>query len=368
VPEAQKQAFLRRLEALGEVVRRAAHLNPPLGFQARARADGIATESCNPPCSAEPMQGQLTVLLYPFVDVEGEPQWGGDVFVSAQFVVNDLERALDTRQPFGELTDATGQRILVAPLLTGHVAGFPVYNNDRLVLARRDRDLWAPVSRGTFLRSAIHQAELRLAEYQGKPTLHQEWEQRKAQLERRLIEVDRVKPELSQQLREELKRLEEEVQRTVDPIAGEVRYREQQVLQLRARYDGMSEEQRRMPAYYHPERGEDDMGLAAPDTPGARPLVSLNSGYFDPAQPPSAFQIVVALFEWGEGAQSFGEVSRSNREENPALHALLQIMRSTDWRHAATVLLPGWAPVKPARPAKTAPKPKSTTRGAAKRR
>jgi hypothetical protein len=99
------------------------------------------------------------------------------------------------------------------------------------------------------------------------------------------------------------------------------------------RIASLSEVERALPAWLKREpqpRGA--IGdILPPDTPGARPLVTLSQAFFDKSLPPAAMQLVTVPVEpWASRAKSGGK--------QPQDAVPLAIVEQTDWSAVAKML------------------------------
>jgi hypothetical protein len=108
----------------------------------------------------------------------------------------------------------------------------------------------------------------------------------------------------------------------------------ERLTQLEARLAAMSPEQRRQPAWYrrHPEgvRRLDYGDIVAAGTPGARPLVVPNPGFFNPALPKTAMQLVVT--------QPDDNRPTTKDAPEPLRRVFLAVIDQMDWQAVAAML------------------------------
>jgi hypothetical protein len=83
------------------------------------------------------------------------PLWSGET-ESISFRFNQLPHAVDRPVILQEdLPNQHRQEIYLRPRITGHYKGYPLFEEQVLVLARPGRDLWAPVPIDRALRLAV---------------------------------------------------------------------------------------------------------------------------------------------------------------------------------------------------------------------
>jgi hypothetical protein len=168
VPATQARAFGERLGTLAGVLRGAAVFNPPLGIQPRFAARWWVPRECSAglaSCRNRPVQAQVGVILYYFVaDRNGQPSWGGEANTSAGIWINDPLATFVSAgsydvigAPYLPLPD--GRHIAFMPRKTGELGGFPLYDDDLLIVTRGTRPWWVPVTRQQYLEAMIRHTQ-----------------------------------------------------------------------------------------------------------------------------------------------------------------------------------------------------------------
>jgi hypothetical protein len=162
---AEAKAFHQQLQRLGDLLKAQPVFNPPHGVQIRARA--LADDpiwGVKPPYSGIPVVSIAFWSFQQFEDVNGKPTPWTETPTEMIVITNNLDGILggDLRVNDG-LKDSRGNWILLQLPKVGELHGFPVYRNfkrgDTLVLTRRRKPYWLPVSQEEYLKAAIRQTE-----------------------------------------------------------------------------------------------------------------------------------------------------------------------------------------------------------------
>jgi len=259
-----------------------------------------------------------------------------------------------------------GRQIRYMPRATAaRVGGFPVYENhlgDHLVLTKRDRAPWTPVTGEQFVLALIRERERLVApraeEKKWTPPrcgdAYDRWmsggeERRKttesayqilkktdpAAAERYHAEMEKVEADTPAQLKEAQARCEAEqkqaAQRTPEAAAPD------RVLEsLRAELARMTPAERVAPAWYDKlAEGPDASGLVAPHAPRAVELVTTNPDFLDRSRPRTDLQVISVDIEYGPPVGA--DHANLSQEDLPNWR-LYEFLTTTDWQRVAALL------------------------------
>lgn len=165
--------------------------------------------------------------------------------------VNTPVAALFRPRPF-ENTEATPEnRWYFAPKKIGDVAGFPLYENGRVVITKTQRPLWIAVTREEFVRNEVQKARQYL---------------------------DHTRSSASQN-KSNAAYLQSFIQRS-----------EQNLQKLEQKLSTLSD--RSAPAYCCTHKGGQLSELAEPNEQAIQPVVRLNKDFFDSALSPGTAQVI----------------------------------------------------------------------------
>ena len=263
IPNAkERQEYVASLTKIYEVFSRVKTLNPPVGFEItryRSVRKGI------------PFLGAFRMMYFGYyrsgpdqpVQVHRETAARMDVYV------NNIRVLEESDYPVGG--DDQGY-FVYAPPQAGTLYGYPVYHRapglepfTRIVLTNIKRPLFVPVSRERYLRSLIQKEE--------------------AEINRLTLEYNQAKKNNENLARYEvmLKIKMEQKKAYEDELAA------------------MSEAERCSQAWHPHYRqlykgGPLSSGLAEPGYKDARPLVTVNTEFFDRSLPPAAIQLIVVEY------------------------------------------------------------------------
>ena len=245
-------------------------LNDPRGFRVIVHAqahpenlDDSATEG-----RAKHVIGFVQLNLASFEKTEnGIAPVETDSAASIQIAVNDLAPVFGTAS-MGTGPEQAGDFRLGMPQPDGTIHGFPVY--DRwVVIQKSDTPLFAPVTRGDYLKYELKKAEDRLAAMRKRSA---------------------NAPQSSAVPAEETLNAEQPVQEALDAQATIVE-------QLKQQSAGMSPDEAGLPATLS-DTGEDGpVQFSSPDDAGATPVVTFNPALFDSSASRSAPRILAIRFD-----------------------------------------------------------------------
>ncbi len=269
-----------------------------------------------PGSSAGPYDGSVAFFIWPPETVErtakGEPRvmdkwrWnypgdvGGSLWINVNHIgdLRDLVAGEDKQGKFYEL-----------PEPSRHVAGFPIIGGFLLVTPPGKPPLFTPVTQERAWRWVVDNLKRQSAADEGilaSALRHYEEFVSPTGQARRAKEIEAAaasqkKPENQALERRHAQavdaRREQDLKAAAIPRPGspEASTRER-LAQLEARLAALTPEQRRRPAWYkrHPEgvRRLDYGDIVEAGTPGARPLVVPNPGYFNLSLPKTTMQLV----------------------------------------------------------------------------
>jgi hypothetical protein len=346
---AHTQAFTQKVKRLAEQIHQTPLFSPPRGFQARARArflEGGAYACDDKHCPSKALQAEIGLLFYYFFDTGGKPSWGGEANTDATISINCLERTAGLDYQFGRLSLPDGRYILFAPVKTGELGGFPLYH-EHLIITRGKRPYWIPVTREQYLQALIRATEVEIAKSQkqiadaGDPyeKFLKEKGQRALDYERIYQDARKLYPDRAEALRTQLLLAEaaaEKGSRQASEMLAKFRQTEDpmqpRLTNLQAELAAMSPGKRASQAWF--QRNADALimsDLVPAGQENATPLIAYNPDFFDPALPPTAWQIMTVKFAWAnhEHSAMVGHVGFAR------LH---QFAYDTDWSRMAPFL------------------------------
>ncbi len=367
VAPAQSAAFDKRLGTLLGVLHRAPVFQPPLGFQPRARARWFEPEPCRARpafCRTQLVQAQAVVTLYYFVaDEHGQPSWGGEANTAAEIWVNSPEASFVSAgtydvmgAPWLLLPD--GRHVEFMPRKTQDLAGFPLYDDQLLVLTRSSRPYWIPVTRAEYLQALVRHTEGELARDEarlGTPTdPYQQFlskrEERRSAREKTYQAIKASSPARAEEFLRTSLKMEADIEAGLKARApstamiGDPRQLERDLIaSLRATLADMPPAERQAQAWIRfraPQEGEYYRPLVPAGTAEASPLVAFNPAFFDRSLPRTDWQLLTV------------RLLSDGRYRSPSFIGgirLRQLVESADWPAVAALLAsPRAAP--PARP------------------
>ncbi len=323
IPAPQALEVGRRMGKLLDVLHGAAVFQPPLGFQPRARARSWLATECSRgsvSCRQRAVQVQAGVTLYYFVaDAQGQPTFGGEANTSAGIWVNQPEATFVSAgeydvlgAPYLLLPD--GRHVNFQPTKTQDLSGFPLYDDQLLVITRGTRPVWVPVTRAQYLEAliAFEQRELaRDEERLGKVSdpyqkFVDEREARRVAREKTYQALKASSPARAEEfLRTSLDmdaKMDAGLKAAAPSVAmrGDPRTLARDIIQgLRGRLAQMPAAERGQQAWLarrSPQEGEYFRPLVPPGTADARPLVAFNPDFFDRTLPRTAWQLLTVHF------------------------------------------------------------------------
>jgi hypothetical protein len=341
----QNRTFTAKVNSIASIVRETSVFNPPLGFQARARADYFTVDCLYHPCAGQPARAALSVILYYFVEANGKVAWGGEANTSFEMRLNDPPHFFGRRYSlwYEGLRLSDGREICFEPHETGRVAGAPVYDGNLIVIATRGRPAWVPVTRGDYLTAliALRQEDLRKAEagvakLQARDAYDQWLADRPKRLEAAEAMYQQLKktdPAKAEQMRVKMEQMEAEIGARLKASRLAPAGPDKALEYLRTATTALQRERARMtpaerdsPAWL---RRSSDLGsgLAPARDPAARPLVAVNPGVLDRARPATDIQLVTVLFAFGGFSESHIGYRR-----------LLEAQKGIDWKRIAALV------------------------------
>lgn len=345
---ADTQAFTRKVERLAELIHQTPLFSPPRGFQARANARFFEDAyACNDKrCPSKALQAEMNVIFYYFVNSGGKPIWGGEANTDATISINCLERTAGINYHCGGLSLPDGRYILFAPVKTGELGGFPLYH-EHLIITRSKRPYWIPVTREQYLQALILATQVGIAKSQkqiadaGDPyeKFLKEKGQREQNYEQIYQDARKLYPDRAEALRTQLLLAEaaaEKGSRQASEMLAKIRQTDDpmqlHLANLQAELAAMSPDERASQAWFH-RNADAQIGsdLVPAGQEEAKPLIAYNPEFFDPALPPTAWQIMTVRFSW-----ALHEHSATIRHVGFA--RLHQFAYDTDWSRTAPFL------------------------------
>jgi hypothetical protein len=345
---ADTQAFTRKIERLADLIHQTPLFSPPRGFQARANARFFEDAyACNDKrCPSKALQAEMGLLFYYFFDVDGKPSWGGEANTDATISINCLERTAGLDYQFGTLSLPDGRYILFAPVKTGELGGFPLYHQ-HLIITRSKRPYWIPVTREQYLQAIIRATKAEIAKSQkeiadaGDPyeKFLKEKGQRAKNYEQIYQDARKLYPDRAEALRTQLRLTEaaaEKGARQSSEMLAQIRQTEDpmqpRLANLQAELAAMSPDERASQAWFH-RNADAQIGsdLVPAGQEEARPLIAYNPEFFDPALPPTAWQIMTVRFSWALHEHSATMM-------HVGFARLHQFAYDTDWSRTAPFL------------------------------
>lgn len=342
VSSANQKKLKGSLQELTRLITSTPVMNPPKGFEARFwgamsardRYDICTGRSCPP---SRPT-AFLSLMIGRYVDKGGKAKAAFNTPATMDASINNLG------QVFSHLTvlhkDAEGY-LLPEPAAAGERAGIKTYLNKGravMVVADNSRPLWLPVSRERYLKAemAAIARELGLpteppAEKQpkktGKGKNPSKTEAAKTQRGGKYLLIDEgriwVDPADEKAWVEKSRSLTSRIKDEEDAL-------KEQLQNLQTELDGLTPEQRSMPARVNvPVTAEGVPVLLPPDSSAGVAVVTPNFSYFNPKLPLDALQLVVVQWKFdGNTAYDPDESDITGSRHN---RALLDIYKTVDW-------------------------------------
>ena len=298
---ASRDAALSTLRQIDDLLHAAPVMNPPRGFDASSLGRALTgTDVCpRENCSASPVASQVWLLLSYFVaDESGRPVTGPELNVSLNVYANSPGASVSHRHQldFEGASDINGRTMYFEPKQTRTIGGFPMFDDDVVVIARNHRPLWLPVSRDNFLRAALRDTRKAIADT-GMPS-----------------------SDLAQGLRARL-----------DALQAESNALSPSELASQA-WLGDS-------ASAGTTEAAINSGLAPAGAPDARPLVIVNPEFLDRSLPRSAVQILAVRLNWGTYLdQQTRAIDTVSAGDHVSVLRLRQLIGQLDWKKLASLV------------------------------
>ncbi|MDD2539783.1 MAG: hypothetical protein PHH28_01915 [Desulfuromonadaceae bacterium] len=312
----QTRSFNDRLNAIERIVGEAGVFNPPLGFQARARSEIFEAGCAESSCKGKPVRGRLTVILYYFVEHDGEAAWGGEANTSFELRTNDRLHVFGRRYSlsYEGLRLPDGREIFFSPQETARVAGFPVYDGNLLIFTSKAREVWIPLTREQYLKALIslRQQELSKAEEDSAKLKssdpYRDWLSKRPQRlkdnERAYQRLKKIDPVRAEKLRATLQQTEDEMGTRLKnsvPVSASseigFEFFKERIETLKNELAAMTPTERKTQARIINDHNLGS-GLVAAQSSEGRLLVTLNPDYFDSSRPATDIQLVSVLFDF----------------------------------------------------------------------
>ena len=322
----------------------------------------------NQPCVHHPPAFSMHISFWYYLLMENG-QVGLQKFVEneAWVHVNNLTETLGDMPWAERIRLPDGRQIRYMPHETkARVGGFTVYEHHsgdmKLVLTKRNRAPWVPVTREQLVLALIRERErlnAPLAEAMKTTTppctaAYNEWishqgERSKtteetyqavkktdpAGAERYRTDMEKLVADMTAQLKASQARCETQRKQAAQQAPEQVTP-DRTVKPLRAELARMTPAERASPAWYDKEsEGPDASGLVAPDAPRAEELVTTNPDFFDRSLPLSDMQ-VISVYIWYHPA--VGPDHANLRQEDLINWRLYEFLTTTDWQHIVTLL------------------------------
>lgn len=366
----EKSRFGTKITALISAIQESKTFNPPMGIEPHMFANYESPDEpdlCeNQPCVRHPPAFSLDIYLWYYLHLE-DGQLGLQKFVENEVWVhvNNLTETLGD-MPWAErirLPDGRQIRYMLHEA-TARVGEFPVFEHHsgdmKLVLTKRNRAPWVPVTREQLVLALIRERErlnapLAEAKKSTPPPCgngYNEWmshrdERRKAAekayqvlkksdsagAERYRAEMEKLEADTPAQLKEAQSRCEAQqaAQQPPEQVAPD-----RIVAPLRAELARMRPAERASPAWYDKEsEGPDASGLVAPDAPRAEELVTTNPDFFDRSLPLSDLQVITVDVRYHPAV---GPDHANLRQEDLINWRLYEFLTTTDWQRFVALL------------------------------
>jgi hypothetical protein len=274
--------------------------------------------------------------------------------------VNNLTRTLGDLPWAAPRRLPDGRQIRYLPRETAaRVGGFPVYANhlgDHLVLTKRDRAPWMPVTREQFVLVLIREREGSMAhqaeEDKKLPACdkaYKDWisgaEDRRQANERAYQTLKQSNPVDAERFRADTEKQETEMPAGLKKNQAlceadrkwHAEHAADRVLETyRAELARMTPAELASPAWYDSlAEGPDASGLVAPDAPRAVELVTTNPDFFDRSRPRTDFQVISVDTEYGP---TVGADHANLRQEDLLDWLMYEFLTTTDWQRVAELL------------------------------
>jgi hypothetical protein len=369
---AEKSRFDAKISGLISAIQQSKIFSPPMGIEPHAYANYEGFDEpdlCEKQsCVHHPPAFSVNIQLWYYLLLENG-QLGLQKFVEneAWIHVNNLTETLGD-MPWAErirLPDGRQIRYMLHQT-TARVGGFPVYEHHsgdmKLILTKRNRAPWVPVTREQLVLALIRERErlnapLAEAMKSAPPSCaaaYNEWisrrDERRKTIEETYQAVKKNDPAGAERYRTEMEKLE--VDMPAQLKAGQARCEAQRkqaaqqapeqvapdriVKPLRAELARMTPAERASPAWYDKQsEGPDASGLVAPGAPHAEELVTTNPDFFDRSLPLSDMQVISVDIYYHPAVGA----DRANlRQKDFVNWRLYEFLTTTDWQHIAALL------------------------------
>ena len=383
----EKSRFEAKIGALISTIQQSKVFNPPMGIEpqvvARYYADAFPAddpELCeNQPCVRHPPGFYFYIFPWFYVLTEPKDKFGHldyhaplvvglvrEVPQEVWVAVNNLTQTLGDMPWAAPRRLPDGRQIRYMPRETAtRVGGFPVYENhlgDHLVLTKRDRAPWMPVTREQFVSALIRERERLIApraeEKKRMPPpcgdAYKEWmsggEERRQTTESAYQTLKKTDPAAAEQFRARMEKLEADMLAQLKEGQARCEAEQKQAAQrppeqvapdrvlesLRAELAGMTPAERVASASYDKlAEGPDASGLVAPYAPRAVELVTTNPDFLDRSRPRTDLQVISVDIEYGPPVGA--DHANLSQEDLPNWR-LYEFLTTTDWQHVAALL------------------------------
>jgi hypothetical protein len=308
---AERNRLEAKITALNTLIQGSRVFNPPLGFTVEA----FPSYSVDTDHPERPFRSELMMRTYPCLVLgNGDTARGPEAMAGAEIYVNSI-RELDYHpwppDPANKLPD--GRMIRFMPSATSlRLSGFTVYlqraGGAILILTKRDRPLWVPVTREELIQADLRSSEAQLlhsaAVYAEHPTAA------------------------------ELKRFED-YKRTDKHLAT-----------LHSELEAMTPAERASQAWWSSKwKNVNYMssGLVPADAPESQPLWAENRDFFDRSRPRTDFQIITVFVDGGGGDGQGGYLPPKKVDQPEPITALhlwrmYEFLTTTNWQRIAALL------------------------------
>ncbi len=384
----EKSRFEAKIGALISTIQQCKVFNPPMGIEPQVIAQYYAKpfpaddpDLCeNQPCVRHPPGFYFYILVWYDLLTEPKDRFGhldyraplvvGLVNETAQEVwvaVNNLTRTLGDLPWAAPRRLPDGRQIRYMPRETAaRVGGVPVYENHlggHLVLTKRDRAPWMPVTREQFVLALIRERERLMAhqadEMKPRPAPpcdkdYKDWmsggEERRQTTESAYQTLKKTDPAAAEEFRARMEKLEadnpgwlkqgiancEELRKKIAQRAAEPVAPDRILESLRGELARMAPAERASPAWYDSlAEGPDASGLVAPHAPRAVELVTTNPDFFDRSRPRTDFQVISVDIEYGPTVGA--DHANLSQDELPDWR-MYEFLTTTDWQRVAAQL------------------------------
>jgi hypothetical protein len=369
---AEKSRFDVKISGLISAIQQSKIFSPPMGIEPHVYANYEGFDEpdlcANQPCVHHPPAFALNIQLWYYMLLENG-QVGLQKFTSyeAWVHVNNLTETLGD-MPWAERIRLPDGRQIRYRLheTTARVAGFTVYEHRsgdmKLVLTKRNRAPWVPVTREQLVLALIRERErlnapLAAAMKSAPPSCaaaYNEWishqdERRKtteevyqvtkktdsAGAERYRADMEKLAADMTAQLKAGQARCEAQRKQAAQQAPEQVSP-DRTVKPLRAELARMTPAERASPAWYDKEsEGPDASGLVAPGAPRAEELVTTNPDFFDRSLPLSDMQIISVDISY---YPAVGADHANLRQKDLINWRLYEFLTTTDWQQVVALL------------------------------